>query len=123
MDLLLWMARMYARFVAISVAILGAWIFVINLFELDGEFWILSWVLLSGLAGAAGGVLYLLSMDGPERFRTRSRRFIGWLAMLVSVMLPTSLTLMLVPLVLLLIPSLFAMRPQDGEAEEPVTSG
>lgn len=123
MDLLLWMARMYARFVAISVAILGAWIFVINLFELDGEFWILAWVLLSGLAGAAGGVLYLLSMDGPERFRTRSRRFIGWLAMLVSVMLPTSLTLMLVPLVLLLIPSLFVMRPQDGEAEEPVTSG
>ncbi len=122
MDLLLWMGRMYARFVAVSVAILGAWIFVINLIQLDGPAWVLVWVLFSGLAGALGGVLYLLSLDGPQRFRTRRQRVIGWLAMLISVLLPTSLTVMLIPLVLSVIPSLFTRRGFEQNGEEPVTS-
>lgn len=121
MELLLWIARMFARFVAFSVAILGAWIFAINAIEREGDFWILAWVLLSGLAGAVGGVLYLLSIDGPLSFRTKTRRVVGWLAMLVSVLLPTNLTLMLIPMVLALLPSLFVSVPTP-QGEEPITS-
>lgn len=112
---------MFARFVAITVAILGAWIFVINLIQLDGGFWILVWVILSGLFGAVGGVLYLLSMDGPTRFQSRGWRILGWSAMLASVVLPTNLALMLIPLVLLLIPSLFVGFGQKS-ADDAVTS-
>ena len=118
------MGMMFARFVALSVTILSGWIFVVNLFERGWENWVLVWILASGLAGLIGGAVYLLSLDGPARFRTRVRRAVGWLAMLVAVMLPTALTFMLVPLVLVLLPSLFTLPRTDGaEPDAPVTSG
>lgn len=120
MDLLRWMGRTFVRFVAVSVSILGAWMFILNVSASGWEPWTHIWILASGVAGAAGGVLYLLSMDGAPRFRTKRNRMVGWLLMLISVLLPTSLTFMLVPLVLLLIPTLFRV-PEAGE--EPVTSG
>ncbi|MGH3650798.1 MAG: hypothetical protein ACRDU9_08830 [Acidimicrobiia bacterium] len=119
MDLLRWMGWMFARFVAVSVGILHAWMFVINLVELSYEGWTLAWIIFSGLVGAVGGVAYLLTLDGPARFRTRRLRVWGWVGMLAAVMLPTSLTLMLVPLVLALVPTLF-MRP--APREDAVTS-
>lgn len=122
MDLLRWMGRTFVRFVAVSVAILGAWMFILNVG--DGSWAPLSyvWILASGAAGAVGGVLYLLSLDGPPRFRTKRNRILGWGLMLASVLLPTSLTFMLVPLVLLMIPTLFNVS-RDDNGEEPVTSG
>lgn len=122
MDLLRWMGRTFVRFVAVSVAILGAWMFILNVRASGWEPLTHVWILASGIAGAVGGVLYLLSMDGAPRFRTKRNRIIGWGLMLSSVLLPTSLTFMLVPLVLLLLPTLFKMRGEDG-GEEPVTSG
>jgi hypothetical protein len=123
MDLLRWMGRTFVRFVAVSVAILGDWMFILNIGD-GGSWapWAYVWILASGLAGAVGGVLYLLSLDGPPRFRTKQRRIIGWGLMLASVLLPTSLTFMLVPLVLLMIPTLFRV-PGDGSGGEPITSG
>lgn len=91
--------------------------FVINVVEVSYSGWILAWILFSGIAGAVGGVIYLLSFDGPERFRTRRHRFWGWGAMLLAFLLPTSLTLMLVPLVLLLIPSLYTIG-RDQQSPE-----
>lgn len=124
MDLLRWMGWTFARFVAVSVAILSGWMFVVNLpLEDRGwEPWALIWILVSGLAGAVGGVLYLLSIDGPHRFRTRAYRVSGWVAMLAAVLLPTSLTIMLVPLVLVLIPSLFAIPRRADDTDRAVTS-
>ena len=122
MDLLRWMGRTFVRFVAVSVTILGAWMFVLNL---GASGWVpvtYVWILASGAAGAVGGVLFLLSIDGPPRFRTKRTRILGWGLMLASVLLPTSLTFMLVPLVLLLIPTLFKV-PSEDVGEEPVTSG
>jgi len=118
------MGRVYARFVAVSVAILSAWLFVINVAQPGAwEPWIYVWITASGLVGMAGGVIYLLSLDGPRRFRTRLSRWGGWVMMLVAVALPTSLTVMLVPLVALLIPTLFTVDQDDGAREEPLTSG
>lgn len=124
MDLLRWMAWTFARFVAVSVTVLSGWMFVMNLpFEDRGwEPWVLVWILASGLVGTVGGLLYLLSIDGPQRFRARAYRVGGWLAMLVAVALPTNLTFMLVPLVLVLLPSLFGMSGREEEPEEAVTS-
>jgi hypothetical protein len=123
-DLLRWMAWTFARFVAVSVTILSGWMFVVNLpFEDRGwEPWVLVWILASGLVGAIGGIAYLLSIDGGRRFRTRVYRVGGWLAMLVAVALPTNLTYMLVPLVLVLLPSLFGPSRGEEEPEEAVTS-
>lgn len=124
MELLRWMGWTFARFVAVSVAILSGWMFVVNLpFQDRGwEPWALVWILASGLAGAVGGVLYLLSIDGPRRFRTRAYRAWGWVAMLAAVILPTTLTIMLVPLVLVLAPSLFTVPPGADETDGAVTS-
>lgn len=115
MDLLRWMAVMFARFVAVSVALVSGWMFLNNVLEVRYGGWVLAWILGSGLVGAVGGVAYLLSLDGGERFRTRPYRWGGWAAMLAAVMLPTSLTFMLVPLVVLLVPSLFLrLGPKEG---------
>lgn len=121
MDLIRWMGRTFVRFVAVSVAILGAWMFILNVGARGWEPLSYVWILASGVAGAVGGVLYLLSLDGPPRYRTKRYRIGGWALMLASVLLPTSLTFMLVPLVLLMIPTLFNVEGDDT-SEEPVTS-
>jgi hypothetical protein len=123
MDLLFWMGRVFARFVAVSVTILSAWTFVLNLGGSRGwDTWVLILVLASGLVGALGGVLYLLSLDGPERFRTRTCRTASWGGMLLAMLLPTSLSFMLVPLVIAIIPTLFIYGGRRDEAEEIATS-
>jgi hypothetical protein len=96
-----------ARLVAIAVTLLGAWILIVNLAERGyEESWVLAWVLFSGATGVLGGIAYLLSIDGPERMRTRSWRVWGWLGLLASATLPHSFTLVVLPAVLLLFPTL-----------------
>lgn len=117
------MGWMFARFVAVSVVVLSAWMLLINLVDVEYEGWVLVWILASGLVGAASGILYLLSVDGPVRFRTPRYRLWGWGGMLAAVLLPTSLTLMLVPMVLVLIPTLFKLSGGgDEDTEEAITS-
>ena len=116
MNALRRLGMLLARFVALVVVLLGAWIFLINLGERGyDEPWILAWVLFSGLAGAVGGVLYLLSIDGPERFRTRSWRLWGWGGMMASALLPHSFSFIIIPLVLALLPSLLTSASTGEE--------
>jgi hypothetical protein len=123
MDLLRWMGRVFARFVAVSVTLIGAWTFVVNIGQPTAwEPWVYAWIIASGIIGTVGGVAYLLSLDGPTRFQRRLFRLGGWLLMLLAVVLPTNLTFMLVPLVLVLIPTLFTLDGDDRAQEEPVTS-
>ncbi len=123
MDLLRWMGRIFARFVAVSVTLISAWTFAINVTHPDAwEAWVYAWIITSGIIGVVGGVVYLLSLDGPIRFHNRLFRLGGWLMMLLAVVLPTNLTFMLVPLVLVLIPTLFTVDRGDRAQEEPVTS-
>ena len=124
MDLLRWMGRVFARFVAVSVVLISGWTFAVNIAQPEAwELWVYFWIIASGLVGTIGGLAYMLSLDGPARYRTRRLRWAGWTMMLLAVALPTSLTFMLVPLVLVLIPTLFSIDRDDQANEEPVTSG
>lgn len=106
MDLLRWMGVTFARFVGLVVLILGGWTFAVNVTDIDYEGLILVWILASGLVGALGGLFYLLSWDGPERFRKQRIRLWSWVAMVVASLLPTSLTLMIFPMVVVVSPML-----------------
>jgi hypothetical protein len=115
---------MLARLVALAVLLLSAWIFVANVAstlveQRYDETWILAWVLMAGLAGAAGGAIYLLSIDGPARFHTRSWRLWSWGAMLASALLPHSFTFVVFPAVLALLPTISFL---NGDQKEAVTS-
>ncbi|MBW3666379.1 MAG: hypothetical protein KY394_02165 [Actinobacteria bacterium] len=90
--LLRWMALTFARFVGLAVSILGG---VDRGVEprrrrlsgcRTGHH--------RGLRHHRGrrGLAYLLSFDGPARFRERRVRVVGWAGMLISVLLPSSLT-------------------------------
>ena len=125
MSLLHWMGLTFARFVAFVVMILGGWIAVANGVQaVQGTpgytGWVLALVLSTGLAGAVGGLMYLASFDGPRRFRTERVRLYGWAGMLISALLPTSLTLMLVPMVAIVFPRLSYLRMEE---EAVTTSG
>lgn len=110
---------MYCRFVGVAVTILGFTLLISNLTEIKFDTWVWVWIVIAGFAGIAGGILFLLAYDGPIRFRDRRKRVIAWSLMLGSVALPTSLTLMLVPLVLLTLPAAMG----HDEVETPATSG
>jgi hypothetical protein len=97
-----------ARFVALAVMLLGAWILIVNLAVRGGvEPWVQVWVVFSGAAGLLGGVAYLFSLDGSERFSRRSWRVAGWLGLLASALLPHSFSFLVLPAVLFLLPTLF----------------
>jgi hypothetical protein len=111
---MLFVTRLLARFVGLVFALLGLWILVGNLAVGGYRGAVLAWILSSGFLGFAGGVLYVLSFDGPARFRRRFVRGLGWAGMLALALLPTTLTIMLLILVLAAIPSLF-VRPSTDE--------
>jgi hypothetical protein len=126
MDLLRWMGVTFARFVGLMVLILGGWAatsFIWALFTEDSRtesLGLVALVVFMWLAGAVGGLFYLLSFDGPNRFRTQKTRMWGWIGMLAAGLVPTSLTLMILPLVAAVIPLLPWLRVRD---EKPATSG
>ena len=71
-----------------------------------------------GISGALGGLAYLASFDGPQALRTQRLRLGGWFGMLIATLLPSSLTLMLVPMVLVACP----LFPYLKLAEEPLVT-
>lgn len=115
----------FARFVGMAVMLTGAWIFLVNLVEgpRTNGWGVYAWILGSGMAGALGGLAFLLSFDGPDRFRNRTIRSAGWLTMLASLALPHTLGFFLIPLVFLVLPWLL-IPPGRAETEETsITSG
>jgi hypothetical protein len=116
-DVLKRLTRTFGRFVGLIFTILGLWVIIGNLVAHSYSGWILVWILGAGVAGAAGGATYLLSFDGPTRFRSRGPRLAGWGGMLFLAVLPTSLTFVLFTLILLTIPTLF-LRDNGGVASE-----
>lgn len=103
------------RFVGLAMTILGVWVFAINLIEDSYTGGTRVWILASGALGAAGGLLYLLSFDGPDRFRTQWTRLSGWVGMLVLALLPWSFTFLVFPMVLLTISTLLALPDRGSE--------
>ena len=100
-------AATYARLVGLMVALLGAWLVSVNVIEhVLGENTyepasFLYLVIGLGLTGLVGGVAFLLSWDGPERFRSRAVRVMGWLGMVFMSLLPWTFSFVLFPLVAL----------------------
>ncbi len=96
----------FSRFMGWAIMILGGFMFWRNITERVFSGWVLVAILTAGVLGFVGGLTYLLSFDGPTGLRTKRVRLAGWSGMLLSQMLPTSLTVMTLPLVVLLLPTL-----------------
>jgi len=98
------LSRIFARFVGLSFTILGIWIFavsMVNINDMSDSGGVLVWVITASALGAIGGILFLLSFDGPARFQTRKIRRYGWIGMVVLGLLPWSFWFVMLPLVLL----------------------
>lgn len=100
------LATIFARFVGLAILLYGAVIFFGNLAGAFGNsgydpFWALYLVLGVGLTGLVGAVVFLLSFDGPAPWRTRGRRALGWIGMLICALIPASFVLLIAPLALL----------------------
>jgi hypothetical protein len=99
------LATSFARFIGLAIFLYGAVIFFGNLVGAIGDagfdpFWALYLVLGVGLTGMAGAVVFLLSFDGPAQWRTRGRRALGWIGMLICALIPASFVLLIAPLAL-----------------------
>ena len=122
MDLLNRVWKTFARFVGLIMVIMGGWLIAVNVNDLFSDApgfsgLVLAWILGSGVAAAVGGVLFLLSLDKPHRFRTRRTRPRAIVLMIAGSALPSSLTPVVLPLSLLMLTTLKGL-PQ----EEPATS-
>ena len=122
------MLRTFARLTGLVVLLYGAWVFTINLFEAVSRSntyeppWMLLVVLGFGATGAVGGILFLLSIDGPSRFRTPMIRAIGWIGMFICSALPTSLFYVL--LIMVAISAVLLLKPiEQGSEETSLNSG
>ncbi|HKZ25080.1 MAG TPA: hypothetical protein VI980_03115 [Acidimicrobiia bacterium] len=107
------LARTFGRFVGLIFTLVGLWVVLANLVEHSYAGWTLAWIVVAGAAGAAGGITYLLSFDGPSPFRNRRARLAGWGGMLFLAVLPTSLSYPLFTLTLLTIPTLFLQEGNE----------
>jgi hypothetical protein len=120
--MLRWMALTFARFVGLSVTILGGWLVLGQAAQGGPVGSFVALIVAFGVIGMISGLAYLFSFDGPAPFRARWVRVLSWAGMMVSVLLPTSLRVMLVPMVVLVFPSVFLTPRQAGQAHAPVTS-
>lgn len=121
------LAVTYARVVGLTVVVLSAWMVAVNVvqhgfgentYDPPSMFYV---VIGFGLVGLVGGVAFLLSWDGPDRFRSRTLRIVGWLGMLFMAMLPWSFTFIFLPLVAL--SGLTLLLPAEGAEIPPSTAG
>ena len=118
--------RTFARLTGLVLLLYGAWMFTVNLIEgvvSANSYeppWILYLVLGFGLAGAIGGAVYLLSLDGPQRFRTRRHRVIGWVGMLICAALPGSVSFVLLIIVAISAGTLLDSEQTEGSSERSV---
>jgi hypothetical protein len=99
-------ARTVGRLAGIAAIMLGLWVFGVNLVQdafADNGYdprWMLWVILVWGIVGVAGGVVFLLSIDGPPRWRTINRRLLGWVGVLVVSAIPSLTILFMLPLAL-----------------------
>jgi hypothetical protein len=107
----------FYRLIGLSSTMFGTWVLMVNLVEVSYAGWILAWILSAGFLGAIGGVLFLLSFDGPARFRSGQMRLLGWTGMLFSAFLPWSFQFVMLPFVLLVLPALNVQLPRSRPPE------
>jgi hypothetical protein len=91
------------RFVGTAVLIYSVYLFVVTVANLiaDADYessWIAAWVLGSGVVGTVSSLVFLLTIDGPDRFLVLRYRMLSWWLMFLSILLPTSISFFLAPL-------------------------
>jgi hypothetical protein len=111
------LAPTFCRLIGLASTMLGMWVLLINSVELSYSGWILAWILSAGFLGGIGGILFLLSFDGPARLRKLRVRLLGWAGMLFLAFLPWSFQFVLLPLVLLVLPALNVQLPGSRSPE------
>lgn len=121
MDLLAWMGRMLARFVGVVLVLYGLLLTVANVVEIiqgvdyTGPWWLVPWIIGTGVAAVLGGTLFILTFDGPDRFATRRWRGLALALMFLAAILPTNLTGAVAVLVVLMLPSLYLGLPSPPQ--------
>jgi hypothetical protein len=96
-------AATFARFLGLTVFLYAAWVFVASFANLVAgvaydPLWT-PWVILGiAVVGLSGSIAFLLSFDGPQRWRTRGRRSLGWFGMMFCALLPSQLIVIMAPL-------------------------
>ncbi len=117
------LGRSLARFVGMAFAVLGIWVLAVNVIYGDYPGSVRVFVLGSAFLGTVGGILYILSFDGPDRFRVRWVRLAGWLGMLVLALLPWSFWFVMFAMVLATIPTLLFKPTVAAPPEDPTDAG
>jgi hypothetical protein len=112
------LATRLARVIGLAVLLYSCVVFFGNLVGAVGgarydSLGILLVVVAVGAVGLAGSVVFLLTIDGPETWRTTTRRAVGWLGMMISALLPTSWLFLIAPLTA--IGGLSLLLPTDRE--------
>jgi hypothetical protein len=98
-------ATTLARFVGLASLLYSVTVFFGNVVGVVQDAvsdtpWLLVGLAMVSLTGIGGSIVFLLSFDGPPRFRTRGRRLLGWFGMLICAAMPTNLLYLIGPLVL-----------------------
>ncbi len=98
-------AKTFARLVGLASLLYSGTVFFGGIVGVAGDAatdtpWLLVALACVSLTGIAGSVLFLLGLDGPQQFRTRRRRVLGWAGMMLCALMPTSLLYLIAPLVL-----------------------
>lgn len=116
----------YGRFIGVANLIYGVWLIIATVINTtNGSYGagLLAMFYLVGLTGIIGSTVFLLSLDGSQRFRTAPFRRVGWIVMFAAVLLPTSVTFFLAPLTALSVG--LALRPPEeasSASEKPPSS-
>jgi len=97
---------LYGRFVGIAVLLYGGWIFggnavVYIISDTQDSPVVALAILASGLLGFLSALGFLLTFDGPNRWRNTKRRAATWMGMFLCGLLPSSLVIFVLPLVVL----------------------
>lgn len=111
---------MLARFVGLVFVLYGALLFFGNLIGLlggnvDAPWWAILWVLSSGALAIAGGVLFILTFDGPTPWRAKRRRAVAVALMMLSSFVPSTVGAITFVFAVLAIPSIW-VRAEPVEA-------
>lgn len=115
------MAQPFYRLAGLAFIVLGIRLLIVNLTDVSYSGLILVWILGAGFLGVVGGLLFLLGLDGPTRFRTQRLRLVGWLGMLALALLPWSFQFVMILISVLAYPAVRQPQQRDKASPEPST--
>ena len=113
------LATRLARVIGLAVLLYSGVVFFGNVLGAVGgakydSVGILLVIVAVGAVGLAGSVIFLLSIDGPESWRTTTGRAAGWLGMMIAALLPTSWLFLIAPVTAIGALSLLLSPDREG---------